>query len=252
MTKAEVELIIFKVTADGQEAFNMKIYKNGTTCRHGVGGLPQLGISAMSFFNNSNFFDPLIEKVPEQLLEKPMNYEEETPNGYLEYVIAFYGVSDNGDTGERANWTKSTGIRAKLDQQSNFRDPIMGFLDGLTLDAAELTNEWYFDVAIFAEYKMQSSTIPKETIFALPKTEKEIHNDFENYINQMMTSARGWSMSNFDKNKTYERDGKTYTGIIQQDKQSFSINFVDLGNTKKETNSTNSTDNDKKPWWKVW
>lgn len=252
MTKAEVELIIFKVTADGQEAFNMKIYKNGTTCRHGVGGLPQLGISAMSFFNNSNFFDPLIEKVPEQLLEKPMNYEEETPNGYLEYLIAFYGVSDNGDTGERANWTKSTGIRAKLDQQSNFRDPIMGFLDGLTLDAAELTNEWYFDVAIFAEYKMQSSTIPKETIFALPKTEKEIHNDFENYINQMMTSARGWSMSNFDKNKTYERDGKTYTGIIQQDKQSFSINFVDLGNTTKETNSTNSTDNDKKPWWKVW
>ena len=252
MTKAEVELIIFKVTADGQEAFNMKIYKNGTTCRHGVGGLPQLGISAMSFFNNSNFFDPLIEKVPEQLLEKPMNYEEETPNGYLEYVIAFYGVSDNGDTGERANWTKSTGIRAKLDQQSNFRDPIMGFLDGLTLDAAELTNEWYFDVVIFAEYKMQSSTIPKENIFALPKTEKEIHNDFENYINQMMTSARSWSMSNFDKNKTYERDGKTYTGVIQQDKQSFRINFVELGDSTTQNKSTIPTDNDKKPWWKVW
>ena len=161
MTKDEVELIIFKVTADGQEAFNMKIYKNGTTCRHGVGGLPQLGISGMSFFNNSNFFDPLIAKVPDNLLERPMNYEEETPNGYLEYVVAFYGVSKNGDTGERADWAKSTGIRAKLDHQSNFRDPIMGFLDGLTLDAAEITNEWYFDIIMFAKYKMQSSTMPK-------------------------------------------------------------------------------------------
>jgi hypothetical protein len=254
MTKDEVELIIFKVTADGQEAFNMKIYKNGTTCRHGVGGLPQLGISGMSFFNNSNFFDPLIAKVPDNLLERPMNYEEETPNGYLEYVIAFYGVSKNGDTGERADWAKSTGIRAKLDHQSNFRDPIMGFLDGLTLDAAEITNEWYFDIIMFAKYKMQSSTMPKETILAQPKTEKEIHNDYENYVNMMLTSARKWSMSNFDKNKTYERDGKIYTAIIQQEDQSFSINFIDLGTSKNTHNSNPSTDNitDKKPWWKVW
>ena len=107
MKKEEVELIIFKVTVDGKEALNMKIYKNGTTCRHGVGGLPELGISGMSFFNNSNFFDPLIAKVPDHLLEKPMNYEEQTPNGYLEYVIAFYGASKNGDTGERADWAKS-------------------------------------------------------------------------------------------------------------------------------------------------
>ena len=107
MKKEEVELIIFKVTVDGKEALNMKIYKNGTTCRHGVGGLPELGISGMSFFNNSNFFDPLIAKVPDHLLEKPMNYEEQTPNGNLEYVIAFYGASKNGDTGERADWAKS-------------------------------------------------------------------------------------------------------------------------------------------------
>jgi hypothetical protein len=143
MRKKEVELLIFKVTADGHEAINMKIYKNGTTCRYGVCGLPQLGISGMSFFNDARFFDPLIAKVPDEVFEKPIMYEEETPNGYLEYVIAFYGASKNGDTGERADWEKSTGIRLKLDQQSNFRHPIMGLVDGLTMDAAELTNEWY-------------------------------------------------------------------------------------------------------------
>lgn len=254
MTKEEVELIIFKVTADGQEAFNMKIYKNGTACRHGVGGLPQLGISGMSFFNSSVFFDSLITKVPQQLLEKPMNYEEETPNGYLEYVIAFYGVSNNAETGEGANWTKSTGIRVKLDHKSDFRDPIMGFLDGLTLDAAELTNEWYFDIMMLAKYKMQSSTMPKETILTQPKTDTEIHNDYENYINMMMTSARNWSMADFDKNKTYEREGKSYTGIIHHDKQSFSINFIELGSSEFENNSNSPVDSElnKKPWWKKW
>jgi hypothetical protein len=246
MTKNEIELIIFKVSADGQDAINMKIYKNGTTCRYGAGGLPQLGISAMSFFNDARFFDPLIAKIPDDVLEKPLMYEEETPNGYLEYVIAFYGVSKNGDTGERADWAKSTGIRVKLDHQSTFKHPIMGLLDGLTMDAAELTNEWYFDVAIFAEYKMQSSTIPKETIFALPKTDKEIHKDFENYINQMLASARSWSMVNFGKDKIYERDGKNYKGMIQESKQAFSINFIPLDNNS-HTNQA-----DKKPWWKVW
>ena len=42
MKKEEVELIILKVTADGQDAINMKIYKNGTTCRYGVGGYVRL------------------------------------------------------------------------------------------------------------------------------------------------------------------------------------------------------------------
>ena len=237
MNKEEIELIIFKVSADGQDAINMKIYKNGTTCRTGVGGLPQLGISGMSFFNDSRFFDPLIAKVPDNILEKPLVYEEETPNGYLEYIIAFYGVSKNGETGEHADWTKSTGIRVKLDQQSEFNHPIMRFLDGLTMDATELTNEWYFDIVMFAKYKMKSSTLP-ETIFALSKTEKEIHNDFENYINQMLTSARNWSMSDFAKNKTY---GEIYKGVIFQDKQSFKIDFLPLDNEK----STNGTD--KKP-----
>jgi len=226
MTRQEVELIIFKVSADGQDAINMKIYKNGTTCRYGAGGLPQLGISAMSIFNDARFFDPLIAKVPDEILERPVMYEEETPNGYIEYIVAFYGVSKNGNTGEGADWSKSTGVRIKLAHQSTFNHPIIGFLDGFTLDAAELTNEWYFDVMLNAQYKMLSSMLPKETFIAQPKTEAEIYTHFENYINQMMTSSRKWSMIDFDENKTYERDGQTFVGVIQHDEKSFSVNFI--------------------------
>lgn len=261
MNKEEIALIILKVTVDGQEAISIKIYKEGTTCRHGVGGLPEIGISAMSFFNNSVFFDTLIAKVPENLLEAPLNYEEETPNGYLEYVVAFYGDSKNGETGERAVWSKSTGIRAKLDHQSSFRDPILGFLDNFTMDAAELTNEWYFDVIMLSKYKMQSSTLPTETMIGQPKTEEEIHTHFSNYINMMLTSARNWNMADFSANKIYEREGKSYLGIIHDDRRSFRIDFIEMGNANEvnaptapevDAEQKAETESNKKPWWKVW
>jgi hypothetical protein len=248
MKKEEIELIIIKVTADGQEAINMKIYKNGTTCRSGVGGLPQLGISGMSFVNDSRFFDPLIEKIPQEVLDKPLNYEEETPNGYLEYVIAFYGVSKNGETGERAEWEKSTGMRTKVDHQTTFNHPIMGLLDNLTMEAAELTNEWYFDVIMSAKWGVKSSTMP-ETMIAQPKTEQEIHTDYDNYVNQMNFSARKWDMSEFVNGKTYDKDGVMHKATIKNRKNAFSINFSQIGNdTSKENQKSDNTK--KKPWWK--
>jgi len=243
MTKEEVELIIFKVSAEGQDAINMKIYKNGTTCRYGVGGLPQLGISGMSFIYDTKYFAPLIEKVPQEILDQPMNYEEETPNGYLEYVLAFYGVSTNGDTGEKANWTKSTGVRVKLDQQSKFNHSIMGLLDGLTMDAAELTNEWYFDVMMNVVYKAKSSTLPIETIMATPKTDKEIKTDFENYVSQMLQSVRKWDMRKFVENKTYEINGALCKGVVKQDSNSFKVTFHPENGSEVKAN---------KPKWKFW
>jgi hypothetical protein len=243
ITKEEVELIIFKVSADGQDAINMKIYKDGTTCRDGVGGLPQLNISAMSFFYDTRYFDPLIEKVPQEILDNSINHEEETPNGYLEYVIAFYGVSSNGITGERANWTKSTGVRVKLDKLSKFNHPIMGLLEGLTIDAAELTNEWYFDAMMQVIYKAKSSTLPKQTILTSPKTDKEIKTNFENYISQMLQSVRKWDMTKFVENKTYEIDGKKTNGIVKQVNNWFSVSFHPVFVEEVKVD---------KPKWKFW
>ena len=256
MKKEEVELIILKVNADGQDAINMKIYKNGTTARYGVGGLPQLGIGFMTFVNDSRYFEPLMEKVPQEILDQPINKEEkETPNGYLEYVIAFYGVSKNGDTGERADWTKSTGVRIKLDQKSEFNHKIMGFLDGLTMEAAELTNELYFDVIMLAKWKVKSSTLPEQTIITQPKTDKEIHRDYDNYINQMIGSARQWDLNQYIVNKTYEIDSNTTKATINQSNNGFGIKFIPIDSNSSAKNSLNTEKPDgnvknKKPWWK--
>jgi hypothetical protein len=251
MKKEDVELIILKVTADGEDAINMKIYKNGTTCRYGVGGLPRLGIGMMTFLDDSRIFDPLLDKVPQETLDKPLNYEDpETPNGYLEYVIAFYGETRNGDTGERADWAQSTGIRAKIDQQSSFEHPILGLLDQLTMDAAELTNELYFDVVMKSKYKVLSSTLPKQTIITVPKTEDEIHEDYVNYVQQMMGSMRRWSMIPFVQNKTYEIDGATAVGKVTQEEEGFNVTFTIVKEAENQNEMTTPPEAKKKPWWK--
>jgi hypothetical protein len=45
---------------------------------------------------------PSMKVLPQEVLERPVNYREQKIHSPLEYVIAFYGVSKNGQTGERA------------------------------------------------------------------------------------------------------------------------------------------------------
>jgi hypothetical protein len=257
MKKEDIELIIIKVSANGQDAINMKIYKNGTTCRYGVGGLPQLGIGMISFVGDARYFEPLLMKVPQEILEQSKNKEEPAfPNGYIEYVIVFYGDSKNGDTGERAEWTKSTGIRVKIDQNSNFfSHPIMKVLDGLTMEAAELTNELYFDVMMLAKWNAKSSTIPEQTIINQPKTEAETQQNYANYISQMIGSARKWNMAQFTKNKTYEIEGNQTIAKVNQQGNNFGIRFIppemeSVDNILMNTQLTDNETKKKKPWWK--
>jgi len=113
----------------------------------------------------------------------------------------------------------------------------------LTMDAAELTNELYFDIMMNVVYKAKSSTLPNETIMATPKTEKEIKTDFENYVNQMLQSARKWDMRNFVENKTYEIDGTICKAVVKQDSRSFKVTFHPEGGDQVKAN---------KPKWKFW
>ncbi len=242
MKKEEVQLIICQVSSNGEDALNMKIYKDGTTCRYGNGGLPRLGISGMSFFDRSPYFDNLIKLVPDELLQNPINYQEEHPNGLLQYVIAFYGVSKNGETGEGAQWEKSTGIRLALDNQTQFRHQILSFADNFVMEAAQITNDWYFDVMVNTVYGMKSSALPDQTIISQPKTKEEISETFANYVNQIKYSARSWDITQFGNGKKYkDNSGKEMKAIISQKGDNFNIRFDEFGNGEQ-----------KKSKWKFW
>lgn len=228
MKKENIELILLKVLVNNEIAINLKIYKEGTVVRTGVGGLPPIGISGKSFAPEMNFFEPLIKIVPDDMLASSFNYEEKTPNGYIEYVMAFYGVSNNEERGEDAGWQESLGVRFKLDLQTDFQHQLITWIDSFILEAVEFTNNWYFDIMIDAVYGLKSSKLPKETMITTPKTKEEIQESFSNYINQIRYSSKEWNIERFIENKYFEPiKGIKFKGIISQKDDKFNIKFED-------------------------
>ena len=206
----------------------MKFYKTGTIIRHGNGAEPAVSTSGMSFKYNTELFKTLYSRIPEQLLKNSLGYDEPTPNGKIEYVVAFFGVSDNKLTEEEANWTKSTGIRFVLDRQSSYGNEVLSFVDGLAMQAANLTNAWYFDIMMKAHFDMQSPIISKDTVITCPKSSEEKKADYRNYITQLVHANNGnWDIKALAKGKVYlGADNEKYVPIFNIDQDSFDLSFV--------------------------
>lgn len=256
MNKNEVEQLLIIVKSGANEALNIKIYKNGTICRRGCGGLPPINTSGMSFTESSVIFDKLMESVPEAVLQTPVNYEDPKINSPLEYIVAFYGISKNGERGERAQWTKSTGIRFLIDNNTEFRHPLLSFCDGIAIEAAKLTNEWYFDVILMSTQKFKSNKLPEQTIILSPKSENELNDDFSNYINQINKS----DLQLFANNKIYVDKSEIehkLTFTISNNSLNYKFQPIGLSGLKFAETATNANSNTniakaEKKWWKIW
>lgn len=184
MKKAEVELIVISIKSGSEEALHLKVYKDGTLARRGCGGLPGVKISGMSFTGGPAFFDQLMQHVSQQVLDQPVHHEEEIISKPLEYLVAFYGQSDNGEQGERASWTKSCGLRFFMDENTGFRHQLLGFTDGFAVEAVKLTDAWYFDIVMLALDNMRSSALPEQTL-AMGQDDPEAKElDFRHYFEQ--------------------------------------------------------------------
>jgi hypothetical protein len=253
MKRKEVELIILSMAIDGQNILLIKIYKDGTISRSGLGSLPSLYISFTSVLDHSKYFDTLLEKIPQEMLEKPLGkIEKDTPNGFIEYRLGIFGESTNGEKGEQAQWAKKMGLYFKLDRQSDFKHPTLTFLDDLTLDATELTNEIYFDVFMVARWAAKSSKLPKSTMISRPQNVADIPEIYENFISQMLQSARKWDINQYTKNKTYDLRGTKTVLKFKHDTDTYEFEFVpvDTDNPQSETKGSESSAPTKKAWWK--
>jgi len=229
MKKSEVELIIVGLNLGNQQALNMKIYKDGTLCRSGCGGLPTFPISGMTVEGKKEYWDKLIGLVDEQIIQNPVNYQEEKIKEPLEYFIAFYGVSNNGQTGEQANWTKTSGVRFMLDNNTSFRHPLLGFLDGFVIKAAEFTNEWFFNIVMTAVYDLKPKNL-ENTFVTVPKTDKEKQEALSEYVNQIMAnSPMGWDIVKIGNGRKYiTKDGIELTSSVENNNGNVSINFHEI------------------------
>ncbi|MBB6501531.1 hypothetical protein [Pedobacter cryoconitis] len=222
MNKSEVEQVLITVKSGTEEALNIKIYKNGILARRGCGGLPGVKISGMSFTGNSEYFDKVMQSVSQQILDQPINHEEKIITGSLEYLVAFYGASSNGDQGERAAWTKSVALRFFMDEGTSFRHNLLGFVDGFAIEAMKLTDSWYFDIMMLALEKMKSESLPEQTLATAPPTEEALTQDFQSYFEQVSKK----DLPGFVKDKRYVSDkGVIHSLTIEGTDQSLSYKF---------------------------
>ncbi|MBB6270283.1 hypothetical protein HDF26_000710 [Pedobacter cryoconitis] len=223
MDKSEVEQVLITVKSGTEEALNIKIYKNGILARRGCGGLPGVKISGMSFTGDSTYFDKLMNSVSQQVLDENINHEEKIITGSLEYLVAFYGVSSNGDQGERAEWTKSTGLRFFMDEGTSFRHNLLGFVDGLAIEAMKLTDSWYFDIMMIGLEKMRSTSLPEQTLATAPKTDEALKQDFQSYFEQVSKK----DLAGFAKGKVYLNEECVGHGLeFSGDEKSITYKFT--------------------------
>ena len=222
MNKSEVEYVLITVKSGLEEALNIKVYKYGILARRGCGGLPGVAISGMSFTGGPAYFDKLMQSVSQQILDENINHEEEIKTGSLEYLVAFYGQSANGDQGERAEWTQSSALRFFMDESTSFRHNLLGFVDGFAIEAMKLTDSWYFDIVMWALENMKSDALPEKTLVNAGKTKEALDKDFQSYFEQVNKKE----LPSFLRNKVYtDTDGQPNLMKLQIEGQSISYQF---------------------------
>ena len=89
MKKEEVELIIIGMNVGEEQILNMKIYKDGTLCRRGCGGLPTFNISGMTTEGEKKYWDQLVLLLDDKIVEKPIGHQDEKITNPVDYFIAF-------------------------------------------------------------------------------------------------------------------------------------------------------------------
>ncbi len=210
MLKSDIDLVVLKIALHGQIAIDLKLYKDGRIFRQGNGMLPALRLGCLSYVGDPICFDFVISEIPGQLLLNPINYKEPTPNGALEYFIAFYNSNsiENDKTIENTDKALATGARFLLDNKTAFNHSILGLIDRLAIELSNMTKRWYFDVYMKYVFDATSTNFPQKNSFNGPKTEVSIIKDYKNFMNQMIVDRRGKSITEIIKNKRYMFDGK--------------------------------------------
>lgn len=226
MKKQEVELIIIIIKRGEEEILNIKIYKDGTLCRSGCGGIPVFGISGMTIKGSKKYWKELLPLIDEKIMEASRGYEDKEITLPVEYTMAFFGGSDNGETGESANWTKTTGIRFLLDIDSSFRHPLLDFVDDFAIKATEITNKWFFDIVITAVHDLEPVNL-KNTFVVVPKTEEEKQRALSLYAKHIVAnSSRGWDIVKIGNGRKYKtKEGIELTTSVENKSGQVSINF---------------------------
>lgn len=237
MNKSEVEQILISIKLGGVAAVFMKVYKDGTLVRNGTGGLPEVGLSALSYLADESVFPQLMDLVPQEALNSPINFEDPAEGPKQEAAVAFYGVSANDEHNEYAHWQKSTGWRFALQVGMGYQHALIDLVNALTIKAVELTDEWYFDLMMLTMHDARSDDLPEQTMIATPPDQAVLQQQYRAYLDYMREIGKMEDIRRWLNGKSYRKDGNAIKGSLSEKKGALEISFGAEGGGKKA-------------WWK--
>lgn len=190
ISKQEIEQFLVRINLGEDCAFKMKIFKDGALVRQGMGSVPELALLANSPSGGEQAFQQLLALVPDALLESGGNYEEPEVKVPLEYMLGFYAHPTNNERGDAAQFANSQGFYFRLDNNTEFRHPILAFIDHFAMQAAQLTNRWYFCALVHATQAWFPIGHPEGSTVAIPPTPDSANLIMTRYLQQLYQT--GW------------------------------------------------------------
>lgn len=207
MSKSQLGMVLLKIMIRGEEAVLIKFYRDGTIVRNGAGGIPKVEVGALCHFPGDQFWNVLLSRIPDSVLDHNVVHQEETIQDPFSYTLAFFGDSGNGQTGEDAQWRKSYGIHLEADLHSKQHHPLLSQLDKIATMMVGITNDWFFDVVVFACLDMKSDQL-LHGLMSIPKTDEAKRESWEQFLMQVLQSPNKEDLLRYPEGKTYSHPQK--------------------------------------------
>lgn len=202
MKKADLDMVMVKLMVHGEEALWIKVYRDGTVVRNGAGGVPSVEVGAMVQFPDAQLWQAVMARLPEQALHYNEVFRAQEIRTPIAYTLAFYGDSSNGETGEQAKWTRSQGIHIETDLNATPYPPLLPLVDQVGSLMTALTNDWYFDVVVFACLDMKASQLP-DGFISQPKTDAGKQESWKQFLTQVLQGPSKGDLSRYPDGKVY-------------------------------------------------
>lgn len=226
MTRDEVGMILFRIDIRGEEAFLVKLYRDGTIIRNGAGGVPAVGVGYMMTQAGAHTWAEVMGSLPDDIFNMNMAHRAEGIRDPFSYTIVFYGQSRNGQTGEYADWARSQGVRVESDLNAREHHPMLPWLDRFSVQLTLLTNSTYFDAVVLSQFGCRSDQL-KGIMISSPPSEQAREESWRQFLTQFTQSPHRGLLPKLPEGKIYTResDGATFRMELKQEGNSINYYF---------------------------
>ncbi len=227
MQKEAVGMLQFSSQINGEDALMVKLFRDGTVVREGGGGLPPVGVMGQYRGNNNRMFEQMLNLIPNELLEKPVVWQQPDNSLPVDYKVLCYGGNKNQGIGLQAEWAGITGLRVVFDLNNPPPNALVSLADKLINAARYITTSQYFDFMIEAVYRQHSNALPDNTLIDVYEDSPDwLQKAMGRYAVQMSTVSAKLKMEDLPKGKLYtDTFGKRHLLNLQLKDSKVSIRF---------------------------